>query len=257
MIQVNTMKKLFKRLLNNKGLTLTELIVALFLTSVILAIAVGMLAPVKDLMNTLKSNAHMDTMCATANEYVRGTLQTARNVTIIRLDGQNGINPTNKSTMEGALNSNTKVLAVLDIKAGTGDEPVYRVFDFSDGVSSYSDLADRITNASNAYKTLAEQYGAFNEPYYENTSFVTEFYNSSSGWLQVASQCYRDGEAINQKHVLNFKLLNSSVSNLYDESGNAVSVSISGDGASNAIESDKTTNPTLQGGSGYVIIYTL
>ena len=259
------MKKLFKRLLNNKGLSLTELIVAMFLTSVILAIAVGMIAPVKNLMNTLKSNAHMDAMCSTTNEYIRGTLQTARTLTIVRLDGNNGITQENKDIIEGALNSSSKVLAVLDVNAGMDDEngdpmdPMFRIFEF-DGGLTYGVLAGYIGDLplldDAGYKAFADQYGAFNEPYYENTSFVTEFYNSGVGWLQVASQCYKEGEAINQKRILNFNLLNSGVSNLYDESGNAVSVNIAGEGASNAIEADKEVNPTLQGGHSYIIIYT-
>lgn len=77
------MKNKFKRLLKKKGFTLAEIIVVLLVSSMLIAIAMGMLAPVRRLMNTLKANAHMDAACDTVNEYIRGTLQSATSVCII------------------------------------------------------------------------------------------------------------------------------------------------------------------------------
>lgn len=77
------MKKSFKNLLNKKGLTLVEIIVVLLVSSILIGIAMGMLTPVKRLLNTLKGNAHMDAACDTVNEYIRGSLQSATSVCII------------------------------------------------------------------------------------------------------------------------------------------------------------------------------
>lgn len=230
------MKNQLTRLLNNKGLTLIELIVALFLTSVILAIAVGMLAPVKNLMNSLKSNAHMDTICATANEYIRGTLQTAEKVSLYRLGSNNAIVDT------PAVSSDTNVIAVLDINAKTNDPPVYRIFDFGKVISA-SDLTSLVDKAGD--KSVQEEYYVFFDAFYENTSLAVELYNNEGKILQLTSQCYKQTgstEAVNQKHILNFKLLNGSAS---------------GEGVANEINIDPNVTPNIGGGSGYIITYTL
>lgn len=223
------MKKRFTCLLNNKGLTLTELIVAMFLTSVILAIAVGMLAPVKNLMNTLKSNAHMDAISSTVNEYIRGTLQTATSLKFVTLEGDNTVKTADKDSVNGFFSGNrVNALAVLD--TGTGEKN-YRIFDF--GEISVSQLDDLLKNKS-------EDDYAFFDPFYENSSCAVELHNDS-GYLQVATQCYRNGEAINQKHVLNFKLLNGSLA------------SVSGTGEEMVADASQTTIE----GHGYLILYTL
>lgn len=249
------MNKRFKRLLNNKGLTLTELIVALFLTSVILAIAVGMLAPVRNLMGTLKSNAHMDTMCATANEYIRGTVQAAKKVTIVKLDASNQIASADEEMVNKAIGSGAKAIAILNTDPGNSDTPMYRIYDFYDKFTTDDKLKELINARS-------DEYAAFNEPFYEGTSFIVDFYNSTKGWIQVGSQCKRDNgngelEIVNQKHILNFKLLNGSLSNLYDSGSNKVDggVGFEGSGADDAFDLDNEVQAELEGGS-YVLIYT-
>ena len=207
------MKKLLNRLLNNKGMTLTELIVALFLTSVILAIAVGMLAPVKNLMGTMKRNAHMDTISATVDEYVRGSLQTAKSLEFFTLDNKNEIVEADRDNVKNFFSGNkVRALAVLNTNSDTSEEPVYRLFDLGQ-VAGNTELINLLGKANSAVtvtrKEMAE-YAVFNEPFYEGTSCAVEFF-SDGKTLQVASQCFRDGEMMNQKHVLNFKLLNSAV----------------------------------------------
>ena len=77
------MKKRFKRLLNKKGLTLVEILVVLIVSSILIGIAMGMLRPVRGLMNAIKGNAHMDALCDTVNEYIRGSLAKAEAVNIL------------------------------------------------------------------------------------------------------------------------------------------------------------------------------
>ena len=234
------MKKLMKRLLNNKGLTLTELIVALFLTSVILAIAVGMLAPVKDLMNTMKSNAHMDTISSTVGEYVRGTLQAATSLKFVTLDSNNEIQPSDREGVKDFFSNHSKVraLAVLNVNDDASEPPVYRLYDF-DAITSggYTDLINMLDAKDQ------DKYGVFNTPFYNGTSCVVEFYSDGTT-LQVASQCFRNDEMLNQKHVLNFRLLNSSVS----PNSGGIKTDADLNGADPEIEIE---------GHSYLILYTL
>lgn len=77
------MKLKYKRILKKKGVTLVELIVVMAITTIIFAIAIGMLTPVTNLMNSIKGNAHMDTICDTVNEYIRSSLDKAVDVSIL------------------------------------------------------------------------------------------------------------------------------------------------------------------------------
>ncbi len=77
------MKIFYKRILNKKGLTLVEILVVLIVASVLLLCATGMLAPVNNLLNSVKGNAHMDAMCNTANEYIRGMVEKASKISIM------------------------------------------------------------------------------------------------------------------------------------------------------------------------------
>ncbi len=76
------MKIFYKRILSKKGMTLVEILIVLIVASVLLLCATGMLAPVNNLLNSVKGNAHMYAMCNTANEYIRGTLQKAKKISI-------------------------------------------------------------------------------------------------------------------------------------------------------------------------------
>lgn len=77
------MKNRIKLLINKRGLTLVEIIVVLLVSSILIGIAMGMLAPTRRLMNAIKGNAHMDALCDTVNEYIRGSLQGATSVCVI------------------------------------------------------------------------------------------------------------------------------------------------------------------------------
>lgn len=219
------MKKLMKRLLNNKGLTLTELIVALFLTTVILAIALGMLAPVKNLMNTLKSNSHMDTVNSTVDEYLRGTLQSAKSLKFFQLDDLNQISDADRDSVKQFCTPSNKAraIAVLNVNPDTSEPPIYRLFDLGDAGQDFTKLNNLMTKAQSGVLTdvqAMKEYAVFNDPFYgDNISCAVEFYNSGGKRLQVASQCFRNGEIINQKHVLSFNLLNTRVDGFSDITG--------------------------------------
>lgn len=233
------MKKRLNRLLNNKGMTLTELVVAMFLTSVILTIAMGLLVPVKNLMNTLKSNAHMDTISSTVEEYIRGTLQTAKNLKFITLGDDNSVDA-HVSDITDFFNKNgskSRALAVLNVS--DDDTPLYRIYDF-EYVSDYSTLKGLLNKYS------ANEYRVFNDAFYEGTSCAVEFYKAGSTRLQVASQCYRNGESINRKHVLSFNLLNGGSTGIASD--------IDGEGVYTNVDIEAQTDIE---GHCYLILYTL
>lgn len=77
------MKIFYKRILSKKGLTLVEILVVLIVASVLLLCATGMLAPVNNLLNSVKSNAHMDTACDTITEFLRGSISKAEKVCVL------------------------------------------------------------------------------------------------------------------------------------------------------------------------------
>ena len=77
------MSKRIKRLFCKKGLTLVELLVVLVVSSILIACTMGMMGPVRRLLNTSKANAHMDAVCDTVNEYIRGSLQKAEAVSVV------------------------------------------------------------------------------------------------------------------------------------------------------------------------------
>lgn len=242
------MKKLMKRLLNNKGMTLTEMIVAMFLTSVILAIAVGMLAPVKNLMNTMKSNAHMDTINSTVDEYIRSTLQSATSVMLVQLNSGNDFDDTADKTAANQFftdKAGEMICALAVVNIGTDSAPVYRVLDF-DRVYTFAELQGRLSTSSSY-----ADYGIFNEPFYggNNISCAVELYNNGS-WLQVASQCKKENngsmEIANQKHVLNFQLLNGTAAEVSGDEGEETNADLNQEGAELEIE-----------GHCYLILYTL
>lgn len=247
------MKNRLKRLLNNKGMSLTELIIVMFLTSVILAIALGMLVPVKNMMNGMKSNAHMDTINSTVNEYFRGTVQTATALTFIRLDGSNGIKEEDRDTVKKFFEDHlgkVKAIAVLDIEADNEDiaVPIYRIFDFG-AVPGNTEIINLL------YEKNEAEYGLFFDTFYENASCAVEFYSGSTSGLQIASQCKKVNgdtlEFINQKHVLNFKLLNSALSSGFD------GVSGEGEETDAFVPSDETTEEDASiEGHGYLVLYT-
>ncbi len=131
------MKIFYKRILSKKGLTLVEILVVLIVASVLLLCATGMLAPVNNLLNSVKGNAHMDAMCNTANEYIRGTLQKAKKISIFAYhdDGDGGawneFNELGAKYDEYANNLQTgdkikMIGALIDVP---GD---YRLYDFGD-----------------------------------------------------------------------------------------------------------------------------
>lgn len=261
------MKKLLKRLLNNKGMTLTELIIVMFVSSVIFSIAMGLIIPVKNLMNTTRSNAHMDTISSTVNEYFRGTVQSATSLVFVRLKADNNIEDSKLVTVTEYFNKQKgkgiKAIAVLNTSADPDkDPPVYRIFDFG-SVSDFSQLNDMIVAQDE------DTYGLFRDPFYGDTgeykySCAVEFYNNSSGekWLQVASQCKKVSKGnidfVNQKHVLNFKLLNSFLSDIEDEDGNKTEI-VEGDGVETDAGSytpDSTGDDASIEGHGYIILYT-
>lgn len=206
------MEKRLKRLLANKGMTLVELIVAMFLTTVILAIALGMLVSTKNLMNTMKSNAHMDTISSTVDEYIRGTLQTARSLQIFKLEKSDNDFSVFEEDITKLVpeDGSNEVNALAILNTGTDDDPpVYRIYDLGK-INSFSEIISDIDLTKTKPNRPEDDFRVFYEAFYEDTSCAVEFYKSDK-IIQVASQCHKNGEAINQKHTLSFNLLNGAV----------------------------------------------
>lgn len=204
------MKKNIKRIFNKKGLTLVEILVVLLVSSIILAIAMNMMGPVNNLMNSVRSNAQMDMMCDSANEYIRGKIQAAESLKIYRLTEQNML-PGSGGAVPAV--SDVYVIAVLNVKS-SASTPEYRIFDFG-RVASGDEIMTLINESVLNIGNAVDKYAVFNEAFYQDSSYAVEILNGESGkkWLEIHSQCQRidDGEVeiINQIRALKFKLLNS------------------------------------------------
>lgn len=208
------MKNFFKPILNKKGLTLAEILVVLFISSVILVITANLMKPVQDLLNSVRSNAHIETLCDTANEFIRGSVQTAKEITVFRLDDTSG-SITDVSAVDAKLAAykttgyNVKAIAVLKNSEGW-----YRVYDF--GTISAASMADMLKNPS-------DDDALFNEAFYEKTNFKltmgTQDPAASSNWVNMSSRCYytvesgaiSEGDYANRERKLSFKLLSGKI----------------------------------------------
>ena len=216
--EVTPMKNFFKPILNKKGLTLAEILVVLFISSVILVIAANLMKPVQDLLNSVRSNAHIETLCDTANEFIRGSVQTANDVTVFRLDDTDpsgNIKDESLNEVDAKLTAyqqtgyNVKAIAVLKNSEGW-----YRVYDF--GKIS-------VTSMKALLQSPSDDYALFNEAFYENTSFKltmgTNDPTSKSNWVNLSSRCYyatntnvvKEGDYANRDRALSFKLLQGTV----------------------------------------------
>ncbi len=236
------MKKRFKRLLNKKGLTLVEILVVLVVSSILIGIAMGMLMPVKNLMNSLKGNAHLDAVCDTANEYIRGRLQNAVSVKMMKGETDDDINSIGIEAQAylDAAGSTTKLKALAVL--GTPDPndstvTLYQLYDFgtivNGGTASPTDPVVQISELKGYIKnpqTAQVNYGAFRTHFYENASYSVTFswgdtheaeVTKEDGtadtpitvtdWLKVTSTCFKNGEQTNQERNLSFKIFGGSV----------------------------------------------
>lgn len=202
------MKILLKRLKSKKGVTLVELIVVLFVSSVLLGAAMGMMGPVNALMKSLKANAHLDSLCNTANEYIRASIEKASGVTMVAYSAGSEGSVSAKFTELSSkadvnFKSNIKVIAVLKNSAGQ-----FRLYDFGK-VTDTSVLEARLTNHTD------KQYEVFSEGYYENNHYTVTINtpavdadSETITWAEIESKCFdQNGELANQPKTLSFQTL--------------------------------------------------
>lgn len=222
------MKKFYKRLLNKKGLTLVEILVVLIVTSILLACAMGMLAPVNNLLNSVKGNAHMDAACDTINEYLRGTLEKAEKVAVISYNDSNTIRNTWKTyTDTYPASEGYKVKAMGVLENYNGDFRFYdfgdvTVIDYSWGYNPADPMETKTANdgivPGNALVSLVKNrdgggrwqkgwdghefhwFDAFNEEFYSNGSsgnvnysyqIAVELNGGSNSYLTISSQVFK------------------------------------------------------------------
>lgn len=216
------MKNFFKPILNKKGLTLAEILVVLFISSVILVITANLMKPVQNLLNSVRSNAHIETLCDTANEFIRGSVQAANDVTVFRLDdtAESGdISDESLNAVDAKLTAyntegyNVKAIAVLKNKPyDENDEESgkYRVYYFDAEATKAGSISALLTD-----ETKYSDYALFNEAFYEKTTFKLEMATdnpSDSNWVNMKSRCwYSNGDPANRDRALSFKLLQGTV----------------------------------------------
>lgn len=201
------MKKRLKRLYGKKGLTLVEILVVLVVSSILLGCAMGMLAPAKNLIKSMKSNAHMDAMCDTANEYIRGELERAEKICIIPYSNLDSVKNQWKTYTDSYNASNGYSVRALGVMENYNSD--FRLYDFGDvTVIDYSwgyDPSDPMITKSandgivpgNAFASLMKnrdgggrwQKGLNGNEFHWFDAFNEEFYsNGATGQVNYSYQ---------------------------------------------------------------------
>lgn len=231
------MKQLLNRLKSKKGITLVELLVVLFVSSILLSIAMGMLTPINELMKSIKGNAHLDTLCNTANNYIQASVENASAITMVSYTAGSEDEVSAKFTalstsVDVNFKSNINVIAILKNSEGR-----FRLYDFGKVVDT-GVLENHLTSHYD------NTYEVFRNSYYENQDYAVTIKtptspdgSSSIGWAEIESTCFNpEGNLSNQPRTLSFQFLQKTIKFI----GNTATSS--GD-------------PTLPENDGTVIIY--
>lgn len=190
---------------NKKGFTLVEVLVAVAITVVLMAIAVAMLTPATRLLNAVKSNAGLDIVCDTAAEYVRGSIQSADAVGFTNFStGSEDAVKNLLADIRGGAAVNVHVLSVMKLPDGSG----YRLYDYGTLTPTVADISGLISN----------EHRVFNEDFYAGTDLsfkISSDSNTADGaitvnWLKLDTQSMNGTEPANQPRTLSFKMLNGS-----------------------------------------------
>lgn len=219
------MKKRLKWIFGKKGLTLVEILVVLIVASVLLLCATGMLSPVNNLLNSVKSNAHMDTACNTVNEYIRGMLEKSEAVSIIPYSKFNNDPATVRNEWKTYTDEYTpakgyEVRAVGILENYNGDFRLYDFgkvnnIDYSWGTSFTVKTSNDGINPGNAFVSLVKNrdgggtgsgglngndfhwFDAFNEEFYSNGASGAVNYSYEVAFESAGKTLNVDGGSIN------------------------------------------------------------
>lgn len=219
------MKKRLKRLFGKKGLTLVEILVVLIVASVLLLCATGMLAPVNNLLNSVKSNAHMDTACNTVNEYIRGMLEKSEAISVIpysKFDGdpESVRNEWKDYTDKYKTANGYQVRAIGILENYNGDFRLYDFenvsnIDYSWGTSFEIKTSNDGVNPGNAFISLVRNrdgggegsgglngndfhwFDAFNEEFYSNGASGAVNYSYEVAFESTGKTLNVDGGTLN------------------------------------------------------------
>lgn len=201
------MKKTVNLIRRKAGTSLAEVLVALLISSILMGIAFGMMSTFTRFAATIKTNAHMDAMCDTANEYMRSLLQSATAISVKKI----GINDADIVNQAAAYSTAAdSVSKAILIRKNT--EGKLRIYDM--GKVNLSTFSSAISGPISD-----NDYGLFREAFYEGTSFNVSV-TSSGGVVSITSQCliYDTGtETVkNQPRTLQFNINGSIASDIID-----------------------------------------
>ncbi len=208
------MMKRLTQLKSKKGTTLVEVLVAMFITSILVGIAFGMMTTETRLMNTVKSNAHLDAVCDTVNEYVRNCVSTAKRGAVYKFESANigNITTAAQNYVDTQTTQSDKLYALMvrypnPTQPHNTDNPqMARIYDF--GPLDSSNLSSFTTNLS-AVMGADDANGLFYDAYYGNSSFEMTVVSSGTS-IKIYSQ-FRNpytGELANQPRTISFSMMN-------------------------------------------------
>ncbi|MCM1299183.1 MAG: prepilin-type N-terminal cleavage/methylation domain-containing protein [Firmicutes bacterium] len=208
------MMKRLTQLKSKKGTTLAEVLVAMFITSILLGIAFGMMSTETRLMATIKGNAHLDAVCDTVNEYVRSSVGTAKRGAVYKYEPAtvSNIATAAQNYVDSQTTQNDKLYALMirypdPTQPHTTDNPqMARIYDF--GPLDSSNLSG-FTTKLGAIMSTDDASGLFYDGYYENASFEMTVVTSGAN-IKIYSQ-FRNpytGDLANQPRTLSFSMMN-------------------------------------------------
>ncbi len=208
------MMKRLTQLKSKKGTTLVEVLVAMFITSVLVGIAFGMMNTETRLMNTIKSNAHLDAVCDTVNEYVRSCVSTAKRGAVYKYESANISNITTaaQNYVSTQTTQSDKLFALMirypdpTQPHTTANPQMSKIYDF--GPLDSSNLST-FTSKLSAVMGANDTNSLFYDAYYGNSSFEMTVVTSGTN-IKLYSQ-FRNpytGELANQPRTLSFSMMN-------------------------------------------------
>lgn len=197
-----------KRLKNQKGFTLVEVVISMAITTIVVLAVANLFSSASGLITTLRADSNLDIACDATNTYVRNRLDALNDATVC---------------------SNTH--PDIDDTADDYNQPGYEVFALAviDGkLYDFGKLPDSNTGNTLISRMSAAQlpsYAVYDEAFYSGTKLNVRFTSANEDvtlddgttssavkWLRVESGFIAsDANPANQPKAITFRLFNGAI----------------------------------------------
>lgn len=197
-----------KRLKNQKGFTLVEVVIAMAITSIVILAVANLFSSATGLITTLRADTNLDIACDATNTYVRNRLDALNDATVCVSDHVDISDTADDYSQDGY---DVFAIAVIDGK----------LYDFGllPEVNTGSVLLSRMSAAQ------LPAYAVFNEAFYSGTRLNIRFTSANEEvtledgtmsnavkWLRLESRFMAaDSNPANQPKAITFRLFNGAI----------------------------------------------